>query len=88
VLSGLSSPFSGATDQSALCKCTKFIKTLAQQANIIFESFYICNNMKFKKLTNTEWMFIVAAVVLVVLIVLSWDRVSSRIVEVWNIYKP
>ncbi|MFO7880139.1 MAG: hypothetical protein ACLFM1_07015 [Bacteroidales bacterium] len=42
--------------------------------------------MEKRKLTKTEWGMIIVAVVLVVLIALSWDRVSSRIEQVWKVY--
>lgn len=44
--------------------------------------------MKIRKLSKTEWMMLAVAVLLIVLIALSWERVSSRIYEVWKIYKP
>ncbi|MDA3819169.1 MAG: hypothetical protein PF590_01645 [Candidatus Delongbacteria bacterium] len=44
--------------------------------------------MKIRKLSRSEWMFIIVAIMLVVLIALSWEHVSSRIAEVWSIYKP
>ncbi|MEA3448617.1 MAG: hypothetical protein U9Q98_09265 [Bacteroidota bacterium] len=44
--------------------------------------------MKIRKLSRSEWMFIIVAIALVVLIAMSWERVSTRIAEVWNMYKP
>jgi len=42
--------------------------------------------MEKPKLTKREWAMIIVAVVLLILIALSWERVSSRISDVWNIY--
>jgi hypothetical protein len=42
--------------------------------------------MEKRKLTKREWAMIIVAVMLVIMIALSWERVSSRISDVWNVY--